>query len=51
MVKRTQAASLDSGKLESAMAKLRGLSQESQIAITSIIDKLAHAEGISFSVD
>ena len=41
MVKVTQAANLDSGYLESAMVKLRGLSPESQAAIASLVYRLA----------
>ena len=44
MAKGTQAASLDSGSLESAVEKLRGLSQESQATVASIINRLALGE-------
>jgi len=46
-----QAASSGNGNLESAMAKLWGLSQESQTAIAFIIDRLADAEGVSTNAD
>lgn len=46
-----QAPKGDSGNIESAIGKLRGLSQESQVAIASIIDRLALAEGVSGHAD
>ncbi|MFC1983647.1 hypothetical protein ACFLVO_01345 [Chloroflexota bacterium] len=36
----------ENGSLESTIGKLRGLSNESKVAIASIIDRLANAEGI-----
>ena len=51
MVKGAQAVVSDGGNLESAMTKLRGLSQESQVAIATIIDRLAVVEGVSGHAD
>ena len=42
---------MTSCNLELAIAKLRGLSTESQAAITSIISKLAQVEGVSSHID
>jgi hypothetical protein len=37
------------GSLESTIMKLQGLSQEFQVAITSIINRLAEAHGLTFN--
>jgi len=46
-----QAHKPDGCNLESAIGKLRGLSNESKVAIASIINRLAEAEGVSVSID
>ena len=50
MAKEMQEVKSGNRALESAVAKLRNLSSESQTAITSIINRLAEAEGVSFNV-
>ena len=50
-VKEMQANKSDSGSLESAIMKLRGMSSEIQTIITSLICRLADAEGISDNAD
>jgi len=51
MVRGTQVAKPCGRDIESAISKLKGLSQESQAAITSLIDRLADAEGVSAGTD
>ncbi len=46
MANKTQEVKSGNRALESAIAKLRGLSNESQTAVVSIIDRLAEAEGV-----
>lgn len=48
-MERTQAATTGNSSLKSAIIKLQGLSNESQEAIASIINRLANAEGVSIS--
>ncbi|MFC1957546.1 hypothetical protein ACFLX0_01855 [Chloroflexota bacterium] len=42
-----QASSAANNSIESAIRKLQGLSNESQAAIASIINRLAEAEGVN----
>ena len=51
MWKGTQVPSVEGGYLESVMARLSGLSQESQAAVAAVIDRLALIEGVSPQVD
>jgi len=49
--KAIQAQGSGNSNFQSAISQLRGLSQESQIVIASLIKRLADAEGVSSGVD